>query len=152
MDSLQGEVRIGFPQNALRLDHMELTLATPALVLPAASLLLLVYANRFLAVAKLIRDLHAAYKAGPDQTILEQIETLRRRVVFIRNMHALGIASLFMCVLCMFLLFLGYSEAAKYVFALGLLLLLGSLGIAAREIQISVDALNLHLSGLRKND
>jgi len=33
---------------------MELTLATPALVFPAASLLLLVYANRFLAVAKLI--------------------------------------------------------------------------------------------------
>ena len=130
---------------------MELTLATPALVFPAVSLLLLVYANRFLAIAKLIRDLHATYQAKPNQVIFEQIETLKRRVVFIRNMHALGIASLFMCVLCMFLLFAGYSEVAKYIFGLGLLLLLGSLGISLKEIQISVDALNLHLSDLKKD-
>jgi hypothetical protein len=36
---------------------MEMTLATPALLFPAISLLLLAYTNRFLALAALIRDL-----------------------------------------------------------------------------------------------
>ena len=46
---------------------MNFTMATPALLFPAVSLMLLVYANRFLTVAALIRDLHAAYQAEPDR-------------------------------------------------------------------------------------
>ena len=127
---------------------MDFTLATPALLFPAESLLLLVYANRFLAVAKLIRDLAAAHHADPQPLLVEQIQTLRRRVVLIRNMQALGIASLFCCVLCMFVLFAGRITMAKGVFTVSLVLLLGSLGVALHEIQLSVHALTLHLSTL----
>jgi len=127
---------------------MNFTMATPALLFPAVSLMLLVYANRFLTVAALIRDLHAAYQAEPDRGLIEQIRTLRARLKLIRNMQGLAIASFFLCVLCMFVFFGGNRELAQWIFGASLLLLLGSLGVSFREIQISVNALDLHLRDL----
>lgn len=126
---------------------MELTLATPALLFPAISLLLLAYTNRFLAVASVIRDLHAQMHHGnPD--FAEEMRSLRHRIRLIRSMQGVGVLSLFFCVLCMFLLFAGWLLAAKLVFGLALLLLLWSLGLSVREIQVSVQALDLHLRDL----
>ena len=45
-----------------------ITLATPALLFSAISLLMLAFTNRFLALAALVRNLHAAYKERPDET------------------------------------------------------------------------------------
>ncbi|MEQ9442065.1 MAG: DUF2721 domain-containing protein [Cyclobacteriaceae bacterium] len=129
----------------------ELTLTTPALLFPAISLLLLAYTNRFLAIAALIRQLHSEYQQNPDRRILGQIENLRQRVVLTRNMQSLGILSLFLCVLCMFLLFANEYEAGQWVFGISLLLLLASLGLSVREIQISVNALGLQLSDMEQN-
>jgi hypothetical protein len=127
---------------------MDFTLTTPSLLFPAVSLLLLAYTNRFLALATLIRTLHSTYKTNPDQVILDQLKNLRYRVTLIRNMQSMGIASLFLCVLCMFILFAGHYEIGKYIFGASLLLLMWSLGLSIREIQISVNALNLHLSDI----
>lgn len=127
---------------------MDFTLTTPGLLFPAVSLLLLAYTNRFLALASLIRTLHSTYKTSPDKVLLDQIKNLRYRVLLIRNMQTLGIASLFLCVLCMFLIFAGHYEPSKYIFGISLLLLLWSLGLSIKEIQISVNALNLHLSDI----
>ena len=124
---------------------MDITLTTPALLFPAISLLLLAYSNRFLAIASRIRDLHGRYRGSSDELLLAQIESLRGRVVLIRNMQACGILSLFLCVLCMFLLFAGQLAAGKWIFALSLVLMMLSLAISLREIQISVRALNLEL-------
>lgn len=124
---------------------MDLTLATPALLFPTVSLLLLAYTNRFLALAALIRDLQARYTEQADPLIRGQIENLRRRVNLIRTMQEFGVASLFLCVLCMFLLFAGLLLAGKAVFAVSLLLLMASLALSVREIHISVHALNLQL-------
>lgn len=77
-----------------------------------------------------------------------QIKNLRKRVILIRNMQALGISSLFLCVLCMFLIFAGEYLVGKVVFGISLLLLLASLGLSVREIQISINALNIQLSDL----
>jgi hypothetical protein len=127
---------------------MEITLTTPALLFPAISLLLLAYSNRFLAIASLIRGLHRQYKEQPNSIIIGQIKNLRRRVVLIRNMQALGITSLLLCVVCMFLLFAGEVTLGKYIFGISLILLIASLAISVIEIQISVKALNLQLSDL----
>ena len=127
---------------------MEITLTTPALLFPAISLLLLAYTNRFLALASRIRDLHTRYRGNSDELILGQIRNLRRRVVLIRNMQTLGIASLLLCVLCMFVLFAGQQLAGKWLFGVSLLLMMASLGVSLREIQISVDALDLELSDI----
>jgi hypothetical protein len=127
---------------------MDLTLTTPALLFPAVSLLLLAYTNRFLALATLIRNLHKAYKTNPDNVILDQIKNLRHRVILIKNMQSAGIWSLFLCVLCMFVLFAGEYEVGKYIFGLSIILLMWSLALSIREIQISVNALNLHLKDI----
>jgi uncharacterized membrane protein YfcA len=127
---------------------MELTLTTPALLFPAISLLLLAYTNRFLTLASLIRDLYGRYKAQPDPRIKGQLANLRYRIVIIRNMQALGVASFFGCVLCMFTQFAGQEAISQWIFGLSLLLLLASLALSLREIQVSIDALTLQIADL----
>lgn len=127
---------------------MDITLTTPALLFPTVSLLLLAYTNRFLGLAALIRDLYAQYKDTPDERIVRQIENLRRRVNLIRNMQALGVSSMLLCVVCMGVLFAGWQLAGKVIFVISLALLTLSLSLSLREIQISVNALNLVLSDL----
>ncbi|HEX6928742.1 MAG TPA: DUF2721 domain-containing protein [Gammaproteobacteria bacterium] len=129
---------------------MQLTLTTPALLFPTISLLLLAYTNRFLAIANVIRGLHAKYESQPSEGILGQIESLRQRVGLIRNMQALGISSLFLCVLSMIAIYVGQQQGAKIIFGASLLLLLVSLGVSFREIQLSVNALNLQLKDLKR--
>jgi hypothetical protein len=129
---------------------MELNITTPALLFPAISLLLLAYTNRFLALAALIRELKAQYRRQPDPTIMTQIENLRRRVYLIRDMQGLGIGSLLLCVVAMFLLFVGSMMGAQVAFGASLVLMALSLVYMIREIKISVDALNVHLHDIEE--
>ena len=131
---------------------MEITLTTPALLFPAVSLLLVAYTNRFLALGSRIRSLHTQFKSTPDDLLEGQIIILRKRVVLIRNMQFLGVGSLFLCVLCMFLLFGGKLLLGKIIFGTSLVLMLGLLGISLQEILISMKALNLELSDMEKED
>ena len=125
---------------------MELELSTPALLFSAITLLMLAYTNRFLAIATLIRGLHKNYLKDPDKEIIvEQIHNLRRRLTLIKNMQLFGVFSFLLCVICMFLLFKGFTAAANFVFISSMLSLLISLGISLVEIQISTKALNLEL-------
>jgi hypothetical protein len=127
---------------------MDIDVTTPALLFPAISLLLLAYTNRFLTLAKLIRDLHARYKIEPDEMIYKQIGNLRYRVMLIKQMQAFGVASLLFCVVCMFVLFAGWMPAGKIIFGISLVLMMVSLLLSFREVQVSVVALNLTLSDL----
>ena len=129
---------------------MEITLTTPALLFPAISLLLVAYTNRFNTLGGRIRTLHAQYKENPDDILVGQIESLRKRVILIRNMQAFGVASLFSCVLCLFVLFAGKVLAGKVIFGTSLILMMISLGLSFREILISVQALNLELGDMQK--
>ena len=128
---------------------MELELSTPALLFSAITLLMLAFTNRFLAIATLIRGLHKNYLKDPDQEIIvEQIHNLRRRLTLIKNMQLFGVFSFLGCVICMFLLFNGFTAAANVIFIGSMLTLLISLGISLVEIQISTKALNLELSDM----
>lgn len=131
---------------------MNLDITTPALLFPAITLLLLAYTNRFVALATLARGLRQRYMASPDldRAILGQIKNLKSRLLLIRNMQALGIASFFSCVLCMVLMYLGKQQVADYVFGLSLFLLLGSLLLSFIETQISTRAINIELSDLER--
>ena len=111
-------------------NQLGITLGTPALLFPAVSLLLLAYTNRFVTLANLIRNLHDKYKADPSAMLQGQIKNLRYRVELIKYMQASGILSMFFCVLCMFLLFAGWVQAGKWIFAFSLLLMLVSLGLS----------------------
>ena len=128
---------------------MELQLSTPALLFSAITLLMLAFTNRFLAIATLIRGLHKNYLKDPDQEIIvEQIHNLRRRLTLIKNMQLFGVFSFLLCVICMFLLFKGFTDAANWTFVISMVTLLISLGISLVEIQISTKALNLELSDM----
>lgn len=129
---------------------MELTLTTPALLFPAISLLLLAYSGRFLALAALMRELYGRYKEQPDPKIMGQLKNLRYRIVIIRNMQAFGVSSFFCCVLCMVVLFAGQVVLGQWIFAGSLILLLVSLGLSLREIQVSIDALTLQIEDLEE--
>jgi len=130
---------------------MELSLTTPALLFPAISLLLLAYTNRFLALAALIRSLHQRYKETKDQKIKAQISNLQKRVNLIKNMQLTGIASLLLCVVSMFALYEYWYTLGSVVFGISLVLLMISLAFSIIEIQISVKALNIHLSDIEEN-
>ncbi len=127
---------------------MDLTLTTPALLFPAISLLLLAYTSRFLTLANLMRELYARYKGQPDPKIKGQIANLKYRIVIIRNMQVTGVSSFFSCVLCMFALFIGQDLLAKWIFGVALILLMVSLALSLRELQVSIDALTLHVSDI----
>lgn len=126
----------------------ELTLTTPALLFSAISLILLAYTNRFLAYATVVRTLHAQYKLDPSKLLLGQINNLRKRLYLTRSMQILGITSLLLCVLCMFLVYVQWQTAAELIFGVALVFLITSLALSVREIQISVRALDLHLSDM----
>ncbi|MDX9883492.1 MAG: DUF2721 domain-containing protein [Prolixibacteraceae bacterium] len=126
----------------------ELTLTTPALLFSAISLILLAYTNRFLAYASVVRNLHASFKENPNNVLLGQINNLRKRLRLTRSMQILGIGSLLLCVLCMFLIYVSLQGWAELVFGIALVLLIASLGLSIREIQISVRALDIHLNDM----
>lgn len=129
---------------------MDINLATPSLLFPAVSLLLLAYTNRFLGLAGLIRGLAARYSDTGDKLLIGQIENLRHRLALIRRMQAFGVASIFLCVACMFALFAGSQLAGKLLFGVSLVLLMISLGLSFREIQLSTLALNIQLGTLAR--
>jgi hypothetical protein len=128
----------------------ELSLTTPALLFSAISLIMLAYTNRFLAYAAVVRNLHAKYQERQDAILLDQIKNLSTRLQLTRWMQIFGIVSLLLCVLTMFLIYIELHVLAVYVFGIALNLLIISLGLLIREIQISVDALSLHISDINE--
>jgi hypothetical protein len=130
---------------------MEINLATPALLFPAISLLLLAYTNRFLGIAGVIRGLAARYQESRDVLLIGQIESLRHRLTLIRRMQAFGVAAIFLCVACMFALFAGSQLLGKAFFGVSLVLLMTSLSLSFREIQLSTHALTIQLSTLEQD-
>jgi hypothetical protein len=131
---------------------MELSLTTPALLFPAISLLLLAYTSRFLTLANLMRELYARYKENPDPKVKGQLDNLSYRIGIIRNMQVFGVASFFFSVLSMLLLFVGQEVLARLVFGGGLVLLLVSLALSLREVQVSIHALRLQVQDLDHDD
>ena len=126
----------------------ELSLTTPALLFSAVSLILLAYTNRFLSYAQLVRTLKEQHLQRPSKVTRAQIGNLRRRLHLTRTMQLLGVTSLFLCVVTMFLIYVGLMLLSAYVFGAALLLLVGSLGVSIWEIQISVRALEIHLKDM----
>ncbi len=130
----------------------QLTLTTPALLFSAISLIMLAYTNRFLAYAAVVRSLHDKYKKDNSQVLIRQIKNLRQRLYLTRSMQIFGISSLLLCVSTMFLIYIEQHVIAIWVFGAALILLIISLALLIKEIQISVEALEHHLSDLENEN
>jgi len=129
----------------------ELTLTTPALLFSAISLIMLAYTNRFLAYAAVIRNLHDEYLEKQDDSLIQQIKNLKLRLNLTRWMQIFGITSLLLCVLTMFLIYIDQHIIAVWIFGIALILLILSLTLLVKEIQISAQALKLHLSDIENH-
>jgi hypothetical protein len=129
-----------------------ISINTPALLFPAITLLMLAYTNRFLALATLIRNLHAKYKQVQEErdVIKAQIRNLKKRLVLIKQMQAAGITSFFFCVLSMLSFFLQYEVWAITIFGLSLIFLLLSLALSLNEVYISTKALEIELKNMEE--
>ena len=128
---------------------MNLDLTTPALLFPAISLLLLAYTNRFLTIAQLIRQLKANLNEGNYLQISRQIENLKKRVLLIIVMQALGVVSILFCTLSMISLFYEAFFWGQLTFGSSLFFMVVSLVISLWEILISGKALNVELEEMK---
>ena len=127
----------------------DLPLSTPSLLFPAISLLMLAYTNRFLGLATVVRALHANWRATGEPLLLAQIRSLRRRIQIIKHMQTLGGLSIMMCIVSMTLLFFDLQWPGQIAFGASLLLMFASLGLSLVEIQMSSQALDLHLQDVQ---
>jgi hypothetical protein len=128
----------------------ELTLTTPALLFSAISLIMLAYTNRFLAYAAVIRKLHDIYLEKKQNSLLRQIKNLKLRLHLTRWMQIFGISSLLFCVVTMFLIYVNLQMVAVYMFGFALILLIISLALLIKEIQISAQALQHHIADIEE--
>ncbi|WP_343329382.1 DUF2721 domain-containing protein [Polaribacter staleyi] len=129
----------------------ELTLTTPAVLFSAISLIMLAYTNRFLAYAAVIRNLHDIYLERQDHSLLRQIKNLKLRLNLTRWMQIFGISSLLFCVVTMFLIYVHLNTMAVWVFGFALILLIISLSLLIKEIQISSEALQHHIADIEEH-
>lgn len=129
---------------------VELTLITPTFLFSAISLILLAFTNRFLSYAQLVRTLKDRYMEDHSAITLAQIMNLRKRLHITKNMQVFGVASLLMCVVTMFLIYIGLQTFAGFVFGIAILFLIISLSLSVWEMQISSKSLEIYLSDMEK--
>jgi hypothetical protein len=125
-----------------------LDLSTPALLFPAISLLLLAYTNRFMGLAGVIRGLHRQINDTNKELIARQIVSLRLRIKLIIWMQILGVLSITLCVIAMFLLFMELAVLGQAAFIISLMLMMLSLAVSLYELKISGHALNIELEDI----
>jgi hypothetical protein len=129
---------------------MEITLTTPAILFSTVSLLYVAYTTRFVAISNLIRTLKARFQEDHEDAVLQQISNLRIRVLLIRNMQLSGIISLILSAISMVFIYVGEQNIGFVFFGLSLLFLIYSMLLAAREIWISVESLNIELNSIHE--
>ena len=126
----------------------ELTLITPTFLFSAVSLILLAYTNRFLAYTSLVRNLKVKYMENKSSVTKAEIENLKKRLKLTRLMQLYGVASLLLCVVTMFLIYIGSQTVSVVIFAVALLFLITSLALSVWEINISSKSFQIHLSDM----
>ena len=128
---------------------MTLEITTPAVLFPTVSLLLLAYTNRFLALTAIVRQMDSS---GENKHEFYQVKNLRKRLNYIKKMQYFGVSSLLMCAISMLFLFFQTDFVGKISFAISLVSLIISLLFSLLEIQISLEALRIHLNYNSENE
>ena len=124
----------------------------PGLLFPAISLLMLAYTNRFLGIASVARHLVEVHGDMPDKSVQFQIRNLRQRIQLIRYAQVLGVMSLVMCTISLFLIFVDHQFLAQLSFGGALMLMLASLAVSLREIHLSARAIDVALEKISRKD
>ncbi len=129
---------------------MDITITTPALLFPAISVLFLAYANRYLAIAQRIRELHIVFNETQSTVARKQVESLRIRVRLIIFMQLLAVIGIIGSVITIGLIFIALNHIAIYLFLISMSMIILSLLVCMWELLISTKALNIELSDMEK--
>jgi len=129
---------------------MNLTITTPAILFPAISVLFLAYANRYLAIAKRIRELYEVFSRTHSPVAKKQVESLRARIRLIITMQLLAVLGIICSVVTMGLIFFGLQSMSQYTFLISMILIILSLLVSMWELLISTQAMNIELQNMEQ--
>ena len=129
---------------------MNIDYTVTALMFPAIPLLMGVYSNRFHTLSKLIRELHDehVYEKHVPPEWKKQILNLSNRISILRWTIMFGAFGFLFNLLTVFALYLDELFLARVIFGSCCLSMIVSIIFFIREIQISTNALKLHMSDM----
>ena len=129
---------------------MNIDYTVTALMFPAIPLLMGVYSNRFHTLSRLIRELHDehVYEKHNPAEWKKQFINLSRRISKLRWTIMFAAFGFLFNMLTVFALYLNELFLARVIFGSCCLSMIISIIFFIREIQISTNALNLHMSDM----
>ena len=129
---------------------MNIDYTVTALMFPAIPLLMSVYSNRFHTLSKLIRELHDehVYEKHIPPEWKKQFINLSSRITIIRWTIMFAAFGFLFNMLTVFALYLDEVFLARIIFGTCCLSMIISIIFFIREIQISTNALRLHMSDM----
>ena len=134
----------------IKLIRMNIDYTVTALMFPAIPLLMSVYSNRFHTLSKLIRELHDehVYEKHIPPEWKSQFINLSSRITIIRWTIMFAAFGFLFNMLTVFALYLDEVFLARIIFGTCCLSMIVSIIFFIREIQISTNALRLHMSDM----
>ena len=134
----------------IKLIRMNIDYTVTALMFPAIPLLMGVYSNRFHTLSRLIRELHDehVYEKHIPTEWKKQFINLSRRISILRWTIMFAAFGFLFNMLTVFALYLNELFLARVIFGSCCLSMIISIIFFIREIQISTNALNLHMSDM----
>ena len=134
----------------IKLIRMNIDYTVTALMFPAIPLLMSVYSNRFHTLSKLIRELHDehVYEKHIPPEWKKQFINLSSRITIIRWTIMFASFGFLFNMLTVFALYLDEVFLARIIFGTCCLSMIISIIFFIREIQISTNALRLHMSDM----
>ena len=129
---------------------MNIDYTVTALMFPAIPLIMAVYSNRFHTLSRLIRELHDehVYEKHIPAEWKKQFINLSRRISILRWTIMFAAFGFLFNMLTVFALYLNELFLARVIFGSCCLSMIISIIFFIREIQISTNALNLHMSDM----
>ena len=129
---------------------MNIDYTVTALMFPAIPLLMGVYSNRFHTLSRLIRELHDehVYEKHIPAEWKKQFINLSRRISILRWTIMFAAFGFLFNMLTVFALYLNELFLARVIFGSCCLSMIISIIFFIREIQISTNAPNLHMSDM----
>ena len=129
---------------------MNIDYTVTALMFPAIPLLMGVYSNRFHTLSRLIRELHDehVYEKHIPAEWKKQFINLSKRISILRLTIMFAAFGFLFNMLTVFALYLNELFLARVIFGSCCLSMIISIIFFIREIQISTNALNLHMSDM----
>ena len=134
----------------IKLIRMNIDYTVTALMFPAIPLLMSVYSNRFHTLSKLIRELHDehVYEKHIPPEWKKQFINLSGRITLLRWTILFASFGFLFNMLTVFALYLDEVFSARVIFGSCCLSMIISIIFFIREIQISTNALKLHMSDM----